>query len=150
MKSFYQKYKSLLPVILLTFFCIPLIISIYTGKFTFNNEEFIFHPGLKHYFALAAVILCYSSFFFYRAYFKYILLLTIIIGLFSAIQFTTYLSTNTFTTSFITLRFQPAAFYAGLLAYILLFRETNEFFIGLTKTTSVETARESNEKREEK
>ncbi len=121
-KQTFQKYKMLIPVLVLTGLCTLTVVTLIRGKVEMNGTDYNFMLTEKHYGAFVAVTLNLISFFAFRQYFKYVFGLTILLGLFSIINFTPLDSKWTLRIGSLKFGFQPTAFLVGLLTFTLNFK----------------------------
>ncbi len=132
-----KQHRQLLPLLLLTGFCIEAI-----------NEALLNYSLLtiKNYIAFGVIALNFLTYSLLRRFYKYTLAVTIIVGLFnlivfSAVEWTTSISFNSLEVSF-----QPQAFLAGLLAYLINFKRVNNFLLDNIGTKQTPEERENYEK----
>ncbi len=92
-KQLYHPYKQLIPVLILLFYGIDLLYTYFTGQFEFNGKMVKFFSGIEQHAALNAIVLNFMVFFLARPYYRYILIATIISGLFGWLNFRPYQST---------------------------------------------------------
>lgn len=93
------------------------------------GDTYTFELTTKHYAAFGAIGLNFVTYWLFRPYYKYTLGLTITGGLFNLMTFPAVETTQSFALSSLKVSFQPAAFLAGLLAYLVNFKRINEFVI---------------------
>lgn len=137
-KKYLKQYRQLIPLLLLTYYSITAIFSSLNGKVVIDGESYEYGLNLSNYLAFGFIIINWGTYFLNRKIYKYTFAITIILGLFNIISFDVSetivsLSLN----SLSTIRFQPQAFLAGLVAYIVNFKRVNNFLldsIGLKKT----------------
>lgn len=122
-----EKYKPLIPLLLLT------CLSIYTiTSFIYSiilnivyKDNLLIAPN--YYIVLVVLILNYLAFFFARKYYPILLVITLILGLFNIIDFTSIHISNTVESSLFKFSFQPIMFLFLGLIYILNFKTINGF-----------------------
>ena len=112
--------RQLLPLLLLTFFCIQAIIEM------LPNYSLI---TTKNYIGFGIVTLNYLTYTLFRKFYKYTLGVTIILGLFNLIVFTVGEWTISFYAYNSEISFQSQSFLAGLLVYIINFKRINNSII---------------------
>jgi hypothetical protein len=122
-KQTFQKYKMLIPVLVLTGLCVFTVVRYILGTNEINGEDYNFMLTAKHYGAFVAVTVNLISFFAFRQYFKYIFGVTILLGLFCIINFTPVDIKWTLRIGSIKIGFQPTAFLVGLLTFVLNFKD---------------------------
>ncbi|HET6225269.1 MAG TPA: hypothetical protein VFF27_03255 [Bacteroidia bacterium] len=83
MKDFYLKHKALLPTILLAL----LSANVFLTNWIQTRSTDYTHLSNKHYFALVCAILCFSIYVLYRSVYKYVIAVTLLLGLFNIISF---------------------------------------------------------------
>ena len=125
----FKKHLNLLPLLLLSVYCIDAIIKAIRGTAVFHGVEFNVNLTLAHYTAFLTVFMNFIFYFFLPKFYKYIFALTIGIGLFNVIKFSALTTIFEISIFGLRLQFQPAAFWAGLLAYILNFKRCNGLII---------------------
>jgi hypothetical protein len=116
----YQRYKNLIPMLVLTALCVGTIVTRFTGMRDADDSYPHIILTWKHDAAFAAVILNYIIFFGFRPYFKWSFIATLLLGLVCLINFTVADSQWSLkmgnTKIFI---IQPASFYVALLTLLL-------------------------------
>ena len=122
MKQTFQKYKMLIPVLVLTSFCILTLATLIEGTVEINGLYYNFMLTGKHYGAFVAVIISLISFFVFRSYFNYVLGATLLLGLLGILNFTPLNSTWALGIGSLKIGFQPLAFFVGLLTLALNFK----------------------------
>ncbi len=127
-KIFFQKYKSILPLLLLTILILKLFFSFFKGTVDFNNEIIEFGFSSMHYLATLLISINYFIYFFVRKYYKFIIVLTLILGLFNFISFTPILLHVAFGFGEFELGFQPVIFLIGLISYAINYKGVHEMF----------------------
>jgi len=126
MKTFFIKYKLLIPVIILSFLCVMTLITFIRG--TVKMDGIVYNGFIltgKHYGAFIAVALSLISFFFLKQFFRYIFLLTLMLGLFGAINFTALEHSWALTLGPLVVSIQPSAFLVSLLTLGLALYHNN-------------------------
>ncbi len=131
-KNAFNAYKQLIPIIFLAFYCIDAIATAIDGTVVMSYKAYEFELTIKHYIAFGVIVINLLMFFFYKAYFKYSLLLTILLGLFNIITFSAL--TETFSLKGLGMGFQPSAILAGLLAYIINFKRATKLILKTVRT----------------
>jgi len=121
-KQTHQKYKMLIPVLVLTGLCALTVVTLIRGTVEMNGVDYDFMLTEKHYGAFIAVIVNLITFFAFRQYFKYVFGATLLLGLFCIINFTPLDSKWTFGIGSLKIGFQPTAFLVGLLTLALNFK----------------------------
>ena len=84
-KKFFIKYKQLFPVLILTGICVFTFVEIFESKVDIISSVQLL--SLKNYLAFFLLILNYLIFYYWRKTYKYILIATLLIGLFNLINF---------------------------------------------------------------
>src|SRR5436190_16434206 len=124
-----NQQRQLLPLLLLTAFCIDIIITANRGSVVLAGNTYDFVLTTKHYIALGATVINFFIYIFLRPLYKYTLALTIAFGICNFMTFTalTTTSTNSFHLNSLNIAFtfQPTVFLAGLLGYIINFKRIN-------------------------
>ena len=145
-----SKHKQMLPLLLLAAYCIDAIVTAINGKVTIADTIYDYQLSAQHFLAFGAVALNFIAYFFLRNIYKYILVTTIAVGLFNLIVFSALHTTNSYSTCLlpgVKVSFQPSAFYAGMVCYILNFKRANRYIISqlTTKRTPEEIERNQKE-----
>lgn len=119
MKNLRQNFETVLPLLLLTILCIWTIVEFMTGI-----------SGLKgsHLVGLGIVILNWVAFIRFRHYYKYLLLLTIVLGIIELINFAPIVYTISFGIGSVAVGIDVISFCIGILTYIIHFKKVNELF----------------------
>jgi hypothetical protein len=123
-KSIFLKYRQLIPVIIMTVLLINTFLNAYQIRQLFTNEISGLMVSWKQFLACLFVIINLISFFYFRRYYKYVLALTLIAGLFNFICFTL--------TQF--------EYFIGLGQVILKFQTTTLLIILITYLTNLKSA----------
>lgn len=119
---FWNKYKQILPLLMLAIYCAGIIQTVISGVVEIEGEMYPYILDIRQYLGIAAVIVGFISFMFFRKYYKYVLILTLFMGIFNLIVFSAFISTQSFSFNSLTVSFQPSAFYATCLAALLNLR----------------------------
>jgi len=122
MKALFQKYKMLIPILVLAGLCMFTVATFIRGTVDMNGFEYEFMLTVKHYGAFVSVMVNLVSFFVFRKYFKYIFILTLLLGLFSIINFTPLDTQWMLRAGSILIEIQPTAFLVGILTIVLNFK----------------------------
>lgn len=112
-----------------TVYCINAIVTAVRGTVVMAADAYNFELATKHYIAFGAIGLNFFTYCLFRPFYKYTLGLTIAGGLFNLMTFPALETTKSFALSSLKVSFQPAAFLAGLLAYLVNFKRVNGFII---------------------
>lgn len=138
-----KQQLQILPVLLLTIYCIDAIVTAMRGTVVITGTTYDYDLTIKHYIAFGAIGVNFFTYFFLRQFYKYTLGLTIAIGLFNLMTFSALQTTSIIGINSLKIGFQPSAFWAGLLAYIINFKRINEFILDnlVTKQTPEEQER---------
>jgi hypothetical protein len=81
----------------------------------------------KHGVALGAVLINVACYFFLRQFYKYTLALTILVGLLGSITFPAIETKTAISIIGMKIQFQPSAWWAGFLTYIINVKRVHEF-----------------------
>ena len=141
-----KQQKQLLPLLLLTAYCIDSIQTAVRGTIVMEGETYEFALTTKHYIAFGAVTINFLTYFLLRQFYKYVIGLTVVLGLFSLMTFSALTSTSSFGINSLKIGFQPSAFWAGLLGYIINFKRVNEFIVDNLATKQTPEARDTIDK----
>ena len=125
-KSFFYKYRRLIPVIIMSILLIITFFNSYEIRQWFSDEISAYMIIWKHYLALVLVILCFAVFFFFRKYYKYILIVTLITGLLNIICFTSAQYEYFIRIGSATLNFQSTTFFIILITYFTNYKSANK------------------------
>ncbi len=115
MNALLKKHKNLIPLIILGVCCIYTFLNSFFNRYQSSDGSLYFYPlKLEHYLALTVVAIDFLIYFLWKRFFKYVVILTIVLGLFNGLV---YLPIN-INIGFI-VSFQALSFLIGLL-YIFL------------------------------
>jgi len=142
---FYEKYKQLIPVLVLILFCLSTVMSAIHGTVIMAGETYDFELTIKHYLAFAAVLINFISFFLFRSIYKYTLLVTVLLGAFNFINFSAFETTWSVNISSLTIAFQPSAFLAGFVTYLINRKKINGYIIDQLKPSPEDAERNAKE-----
>lgn len=131
-KETFNNYKQLIPIIFLAFYCIDTISTAINGTVVILYKTEEFELAIQHYLAFGAVVINMYLFFFHKAFYKYGLILTILLGLFNILTFSPL--RETFSLKGLPIGFQPSALLAGLLAYGINFDRATKFILRTVRT----------------
>jgi len=135
----FKKQRPLIPILLLIAYCIGTLMTAAKGSVVLNGEIYDFILTTKHYLAFGAIGVNLLTYVCLRSFYKFTLGLTVLAGLFNLIIFSDLETTIGFTINKFEISFQPSAFFAGLIAYLINFRRINDFIIDhLTTTRTLE------------
>lgn len=135
LKLYFDLYKQLLPVLILAIYSILAVMTAIQGTVVIAGESYDYSLTIRHYLALAAVIVNVIGFFTLRRSYKYLLLATIVLGIFNYITFSTLETTRSFNIGGLRFGFQPSAFFAGLVAYVVNGEKVNKLIIDLFRSS---------------
>ncbi|RZJ50133.1 MAG: hypothetical protein EOO44_16965 [Flavobacterium sp.] len=124
-----KRQIQLLPLLLLTIYCIDAIFTAVRGTVVMAGITYNYELTIKHYIAFVAIVINIITYFFFRPLYKFTFILTVAIGLFNLMTFSALETTQSFAFKSFKLSFQPSAFLAGLLAYMINFKSVNKFII---------------------
>lgn len=141
-----KNYRQLLPVLLLALYSIDTIRTAIKGTIEFEGQIGTFELMPQHFFAFGAICLNISVYFFRRPFYKYTLLFTIALGLGNLLVFSAFKTTGSVSFNSLSVSFQPAAFFAGFLGYVLNFKKVNSFLVRKVFSIQTPEERENNEK----
>ena len=131
-KDTFSNYKQLIPNIFLAFYCLDTILTAIEGTIVMANEVYEFELTIQHYLAFVVLIINFLIFFFYKSFYKYSLLSTILLGLFNVITFSAL--KETVSLKGLGIGFQPSAMLAGLLVYVVNFKRATKFILRTVRT----------------
>ena len=129
-KSWYDKYKMLIPVLILSIFCISTILGhIFDTTDTLVYGEFSrYIITNKHYGAFIMVVINFIAFFYLIYLYKYILLLTLVLGFLNVINFTLSESQIVIRISGSEVRFQHFSLFVGILTIVIGYKRIIEIY----------------------
>lgn len=142
----FRQQRQLLPLLLLAAYCTNAIVAAVRETVVMAGDTYTFELTTKHYAAFGAIGLNFVTYWLFRPYYKYTLGLTITGGLFNFMTFPALETTQSFAFSSLKVSFQPAAFLAGLLAYLVNFKRINEFVIDNLTTKQTREEQDKMEK----
>jgi hypothetical protein len=129
LKLYFDRYNQLLPVLVLTLYCISAVVTAIQGSVVVNGETYEYSLNIKNYLGFAAVIINFVGFFTFKRFYKYILLTTILVGTFNFIIFSALETTTSFNIGSLRIGFQPSTFLAGFAAYLVNLKKVNNLII---------------------
>ena len=135
-----KKHLQLLPLLLLTIYCADAIVASVQGTVDMAGVPYYYTITTKNYLAMTAVALNFVFYFAFRPYYKFVLLITIALGIFNFLVFPALETTVSYKLNGIKISFQPSAFFAGLLAYMINFKRVNNYI--LTNLSNKKSAKE--------
>jgi hypothetical protein len=121
----FRKYRNLIPLIIMAGLSIYTISKSYIGFVEFFKPQSIICLDIKHYLAFILLTICAITFYFYNVFYNHILCATLLLGLFSVINFLPFEHSWYLCISNFCITFQQSFVYIILLMCILNF----EFFI---------------------
>jgi hypothetical protein len=121
MKQTFEKYKQLIPTLVLTIICASTVIQFIqkTPIVDASGENAWVIPAAKHYAAFIAVTACLIIFFAYRPIYKYVLGVTLALGLFTLLNFNVVDTVYSFGINSLQLSFQPTSLYIIILTVLI-------------------------------
>lgn len=137
-KHLFTKYKQLIPLIILSCVCISTFFASFGRAVEMNGERYEFEFTVKHYGAFFAIGLNWVCFFLFRHLFKYVLILTLFLGIMNFINFTLTERTWSVGVGNLLLSFQPVSFFISVLVYMFNFERVNKTMYELMGPTSVQ------------
>jgi hypothetical protein len=137
----YQRYRQLLPLLLLLVFCISTITQALIGTVELDGVAYGFALNAKHYGAIALTAVAVASFFLMRKCYKYSLLLIFSLGLFGLLTFTAGETSLSLFIGPIQLAILPVLLLFGLLLYLLNHQKINASLFALIKPSEERLAR---------
>ncbi len=140
MKSPIFGYKQLLPTLILTGCSLYTIVN---PSLLSADYYYLLEPG--HYGAFAAVSLCMVSYFFFRAFYKYILLFTLLLGLCGFIYFLPNQEMVSLIIGVLKISCNLLSLALVLLTYALNYKRANYYLLSLITPKEIETAEQHRE-----
>lgn len=129
LKKYYLKYKQLIPVFILTGMLMLTLIEIKASNANNLEQSSYLSPSLKNYLALIFIVLNYLTFFLLRKFYKYILISTLLLGMFNVINFN-FGEYRFFLSSGSTFGIQPFILLLTFLIIGLNYKKVKSFFSG--------------------
>lgn len=113
----------LIPLLVLTWYCVTIAIAFWSEfKYDGMNYSYLILTP-KHLSAIIFTILNWIAFFLFRSYYKYIFLITLLLGIVNIIVFTPTSFRAAIAINKLELWFQPAAVLAAFVAFVLSFKD---------------------------
>lgn len=119
LRTTFKEVRQLLPLLILAMFCANLVILAVVGKADSGGKIYDFSLTFWHFSAILLVAICFVFYFFYEKYLNYILGATILLGVFNLIGFSAFRISVGFFVNRLEVSFQPHAFCAGLIWFLL-------------------------------
>lgn len=115
MSVLFKKHKNLIPLIILGLCCIYTFLNSYFNSYEASDGSVYFYSlKLEHYLALAALIIDFLVYFLWKSYFRYVVILTLVLGLFNVLIYLPININIVFIVSFQALSFMMGLFYIFL------------------------------------
>lgn len=128
LQKIFHRHKQILPLLLLIGYSADAIATAIRGQVLMAGEIYDYKLTGRHELAIAVLAINVVVYFFFRKYYPYALGLTLAAGCFNLLVFSALRTDYRFGLgSLRTPSFQPAAMWAGLLAYLLNFNRANRF-----------------------
>lgn len=128
-KSYYFRYKQLIPLFILTGIFILTLIEINGNEINDTERSYFLRLSLKNYLAFFFIILNYLIFFLLRRFYRYILIITLLLGMVNVINFN-FGEYRFFLGSNSTFGIQPFILLITILVVSLNFKKVKQIFIG--------------------
>ena len=135
-KQSFDKYKMLIPLFILIGLSILTLLKGFSGQIEVNGSYYDFVLSIKNYGAFTALIINIIIFSFFRKYFKYTFSITILLGLFSLINYTSTDTKWILSLGSLEVGFQPTSFFIGLLTLGLNLKLIKSFLDSLNDEKS--------------
>lgn len=131
MHFFFDKYRQLIPLLLLTILTMVTLTTFVIGEFNYNIDN-RFSLTFKHYLGFATIIISYLTYFYSQKHFTLIIGITLLLGLFNLIIFNASQIITYIRIGSLEIGCQPYIFIICLVSYILNRKSVNnllgEFF----------------------
>jgi cytochrome c oxidase subunit IV len=137
----FQRYKQLIPALVLLACCINTIITAGMGTVTLDGADYNFALEAKHYGAFAATVVTLASFFLASPFYKHCLVLTLILSLFGLINFTALQMTWGLGFGDVSIGLSPILLLVSLVIYVLNSQRINTYLCALIKPSDEKIAR---------
>ena len=141
LKSLYQRYRQLIPALLLAACCVSAIRSAISATVTLDGNTLVFALSNQHYAAFTLNLLTLGSFFFLRRYYRYFLGVSLFLGLFNLVYFTATQTSVGLGFGALAISVNLASLLIGIVAYLLNFNRINAYFLNLLKPSPAEAAK---------
>lgn len=125
------KYKQLLPILFLSFYGLVTILYWINGEIVVDGIVYPFSPSVENYVSFTVLIVNYLVFFLIPKFFKHTLIVTLMLGIFNIIVFTTFKESISMNLNGGSegVGFQLVAVTALILTYFVNFRRVNNFML---------------------
>jgi hypothetical protein len=133
MMSVIKKHKNLIPILFLAMISLYTVINVLFYSYTMDGVTYNYNFSIQNFPAFFAVVINIMSYFLFRAYFRYFVLVTIILGIFGLLSYTIY------NTSINSIPFQFTSLMTGLL-YIILNYDRFKKRLGIPADKEMEDA----------
>lgn len=131
LKGVFRKHKQLLPLFLILASCLQAIIASINGTVVMAGETYDFALSSEHYAAFGILLVNFVCYFFLRQFYKYVLAVTVIVGLSNLANFSDLETTQCIKVNSLKVCFQPATFWAAVLAYLINFKRVNSAIVSI-------------------
>ena len=128
-KNRLKPYKQILPLILLSGFVLDALLTRVIGTIEVSGEVFEYTLSYKNYLGMSALVLNIIVYRYFRSFYKYSLVLTLFVGLFGVIIFSTVSTKIGINFGQLGIKFDATSLLAILLTYMLNFDRANFFII---------------------
>jgi|GEM_PF-5757824 hypothetical protein len=141
MKTVYQRYRQLIPTLVLLGCCISTVFTAICGTVTLNEVSYAFALTAQHYGASLATLVTLAAFFSLRRYYRYFLLLTFLLGISGLINFTAVQTRVGLSFGDVQIGLDSILLSVGFLTYLLNHRIINSYLFALIKPSDEKIAR---------
>ncbi|MGI4761637.1 MAG: hypothetical protein ACRYF0_13080 [Janthinobacterium lividum] len=137
----YQRYRPLIPALLLAACCGSAIESAVSATVMLGGNTYDFALSNQHYAAFTLSLLTLSSFFFFRQYYRYFLGISLSLGLFNLVYFTAIQTRVGLRFGALSVSVNPALLLIGIITYLLNLQRANAHLLDLLKPSPAKAAR---------
>jgi hypothetical protein len=129
----FSRYKNLLPTLVLAVFSAYTAFTLLTSEVKTGNVTTSFAILPQHYGAFAAVALCLFSFFFLRKIYRYVLGATLVLGIFSVLNFTVNAHWVGLKLGALNITIQPLSFAVALFTLLLNWQKIKKYLVSIVR-----------------
>lgn len=134
-KFLYQRYRQLIPALLLGICCVSTIASAIRAAITADGNTYGFAFSAQHYAAIAFTVLTLASYFLLQKYYRYLLGVCLLLGLLNLLYFTTNQTIVGIGFGELAVSVNLVSLLIILITYGLNFNRANAYLFDLLKPT---------------
>ena len=128
-----NRYKQLLPIFFLTVCCIITVVTAIQGNVLIGGESYDFAMSPRHYGGVAILVLAYTAFFKFRAFYKYVLATIFLLGQLRTVGFTPLDFSIGLGTDTTRIQLDTISIFLGILIYAVNTTKINAAILGVLK-----------------